>query len=87
MGIPYRGLGLITLVGTTHGNLTVVRGDPGQEGEAPLSDPHARGQYGSPSGRHDLSHRVGRHTPSVITAHSGHEGTASQVPPPPLCPA
>ena len=48
-------------------HLTVVCGDPGHAGEASLPDPRARRQYGSPSGRHDMSHRVGRHTPCAIT--------------------
>ena len=62
---------------------------PGAGGRSFTSpfEPRVRGQYGSPSGRHDLSPRVGRHTPSAVAAHPSHEETTSHELLPPLCPA
>ena len=52
---------------------------PGAGGRSFTSpfEPRVRGQYGSLSRRQDLSHRVGRHTPSAVAAHPGHEETTS----------
>ena len=60
---------------------------PGAGGRSTTSpiEPRVRGKYGSLSGRHDLSHRVGRHTPSAVATHPGQEDTASHEPPPLSC--
>ena len=51
---------------------------PGVGGRSftPPIEPCVRRQYGSLSGRHDLSRRVGRHTPSAIAAHAGQYETS-----------
>ena len=83
MGIPYRGLGLITLVGTTHDTSLLYAATRGRR----VKHPCPTLMHGGSTAHHQagttchIALAVIRRLP---TAQSGHEGTASQALPPPL---
>ena len=86
MGIPYRGLGLITLVGTTHDTSLLYAATLGR----PVKHPRPSLMHGGSTAYHEAGktcHIALAVIRRLTTAQSGHEGTASQVPPPPLGPA
>ena len=86
MGIPYRGLGLITLVGTTHDTSLLYAATRGRR----VKHPCPTLMHGGSTAHHQAGttcHIALAGTPPASTAQSGREGTASQAQPPPLRPA
>ena len=82
MGIPYRGLGLITLVGTTHDTSLMCAATGGRR----VKHPCPTLMHGGRTAHHQAGTNC-HIALAVRTAQSGHEGTASQAPPPLLRPA
>ena len=71
MGIPYRGLGLITLSERPMTPHYCMR-RPGAGGRSNTSvEPCVRGRYRALLGRHDLPRRDGRHITSAPAAGTG----------------
>ena len=88
MGIPYRGLGLITLIGTAYDTSLLYVATQGRR----VKHPCPTLMHGGSTAHHQpgtTCHNAlaGIRRLPVPHTQSGHEGTASQALPPPLRPA
>ena len=82
MGIPYKSLGLITLVGKTHDtSVYPCNWQPGASGRSYIPfQPCMRRGYCAPPGRHDVPRHDGRHITPAVAACIGLDEATSNTP-------